>query len=101
MGHKRRFNPNQRPGGRGASPELRGLRRPPTVTQRPTPVVYGKPFILLEDEDKNTFVFQGGAWVPHSASIAECRQTCDVKELPQRVNRMIRYEIRCPVGHTL
>jgi hypothetical protein len=51
----------------------------------------------MEDEQKNTFIYEGGAWVPHSASIAECRQTCQVKELPQKVNRMTRYEIRCPV----
>jgi hypothetical protein len=51
---------------------------------------------VAEDEQKNTFVFQGGSWVPHTASIAECRQTCQVKELPQRLNKLIRYEVRCP-----
>ena len=80
---------------RSSAPESRMLQRPPTV-QRQAPVVYGKPFILLEDAQQNTFIFKGGAWVPHSVSIAECRQTCQVKQLAQRVNQMIRYEVRCP-----
>jgi hypothetical protein len=97
MAQRRRFNPNKRQMARSA-PEARSLRRPPEVTERLPPVVYGKPFIVVEDESKNTFIFKGGDWVPHTASIAECRQTCQVKELPQRVNRMIRYEVRCPQG---
>jgi len=72
------------------------LRQPPTVTERPIPVVYGKPFVVVEDEGKNTFIFQAGNWVPHSESIAECRESCLVKELPQRVNGRVRYEIRRP-----
>jgi hypothetical protein len=32
----------------------------------------------------------------HTASIAKCRQSCQVKELPERVNTMIRYEVRYP-----
>jgi hypothetical protein len=81
---------------RSASSDTRSLRRPPELVQRTAPVVYGKAFIVLEDATKNTFVFKGGAWVAHTASIAECRQSCQVKELPQRVNRMTRYEVRCP-----
>jgi hypothetical protein len=96
MVQKRRFHPARRDG-RSAAPGIRGLREPPAVTERPAPVVYGKPFILLEDQEKNTFIFQAGQWVPHDASIAQCRQTCQVKELPQRVNRMIRYEVRRPL----
>jgi len=95
MAAKRRFHPPKRAGGRFA-PETRSLQRPPAITERQAPIVYGKPFVVLEDEAKNTFVFKAGTWVPHTASIAECRQTCHVKQLPQRVNRMIRYEIRCP-----
>ena len=53
----------------------------------------------MEDGEKNTFIYKAGAWIPHEASIAQCRATCQVKELPQRVNRMIRYEIRCPEGN--
>jgi|SRR4051812_17257686 len=96
MPQKRRFNQNKRPQGRSSSPDTRTLRRPPEVIERPRPVVYGKPFVLVEDSEKNTFVFQGGEWVAYSASIAECRQTCLVKELPQRVNNRIRYEVRIP-----
>jgi hypothetical protein len=95
MPQKRRFHQHKRDM-RSAAPGIRGLREPPTVTGRPATVVYGKSFVLLEDPDKNTFIYKAGQWVPHTVSIAECRQTCQVKELPQRVNRMIRYEIRCP-----
>jgi hypothetical protein len=95
MAPKRRFNQHKRTGGR-FSPETRSLQRPPVTVERQAPIVYGKPFIVLEDREKNTFVFKAGAWVPHSESIADCRKTCQVKELPQRVNQMIRYEIRCP-----
>ena len=79
-----------------SSSDTRTLRRPPELAQRPEPVVYGKPFIVLEDEAKNTFVYKGGTWVAHTASMAECRQSCQVKVLPQKVNKMIRYEVRCP-----
>jgi hypothetical protein len=95
MAQKHRFNQHKR-GGRFVAPETRTLQRPPALAERAAPVVYGKPFVLLEDGDKNTFIFKAGAWVPHSESIAQCRQTCQVKELPQRVNRMVRYEVRCP-----
>ena len=30
-------------------------------------------------------------------SIAQCRQDCLVKELPQKVNGKTRYEVRCPL----
>ena len=95
MGQRRHFNQTKRQLARTAGPE-RGLKRPPAVTERAQPVVYGKPFILLEDGEKNTFIFKGGAWVAHTATIAECRTSCQVKELAQRVNQMIRYEVRCP-----
>ena len=95
MPQKRRFNHNARPSGRPVQAATRSLQRPPPV-ERPVPVVYGKPFILLEDATKNTFIFKAGTWVPHEASIAQCRETCQVKVLPQQVNRMTRYEIRCP-----
>jgi hypothetical protein len=52
----------------------------------------------MEDENKNTFIFQDGAWVASERSIADCRQDCQVKELPQRLNRMVRYEVRCPIA---
>ena len=71
------------------------LQRPPEVEIRPA-VIYGKPFVVLEDKEKNTFIFQAGNWVPHAESIAECRKTCQVKQLPQQLNQMIRYEIRRP-----
>jgi hypothetical protein len=94
MAQKRRFNPHKRHPLRTSV--LSGLQKAPSPGEIAPAVVYGDPFIVLEDEDKNTFIYEGGAWVPYSASIAECRKTCQVRELPQRVNRKIRYEIRCP-----
>jgi hypothetical protein len=93
MAQRRRFTQNKRQAAR-AAPAVRGLYQTPVPVERMTPKVYGKPFIVVEDAAKNTFVYQGGNWVPHTASIAECKQTCLVKELPQRVNGRIRYEVR-------
>jgi hypothetical protein len=61
------------------------------------PIVYGKAVVVLEDDDKNTFFFENGAWIPYGASIAECRRDCLVQALPQKVKLMTRYEIRRPV----
>ncbi len=93
MAQRRKFTQNKRQIAR-AAPENRGLRYPPEIVERQLPKVYGKPFIILEDPQKNTFIYSAGAWVAHSASIAECRQLGQVKELPQRLNQMIRYEVR-------
>jgi hypothetical protein len=99
MGKKKRFH-----GNRPKKHHARGTHAPPPLAAlaapvRKRPVEYGKPFTLLEDEGKATFEFTGGTWVPYSMTIAECRQnSCQVKELPQKVNRMTRYEVRTPVG---
>ena len=79
-------------GNRSAPPPLR-----PLVREYKAPTQYGKPFILLEDSDKNTFEFHGGAWVAYAKTIAQCRLDCQVKALDQMVNRMKRYEVRTPV----
>src|SRR5687767_3567052 len=98
MAQKHRFRNNQgrRPPGPLSAIRGSGLAQPP-VPERRVPVVYGKPFVLVEDEAKNTFIFKGGEWVPYGASIAECRTSCQVKKLNQAVNNRIRYEVRCPV----
>ena len=67
-----------------------------TPVERVAPTVYGKAFIVAEDAAKNTFYFSQGAWVAYPESIAECRRTCLVKELPQKLNNMTRYEVRRP-----
>jgi hypothetical protein len=90
-----RQNNNKRSRGFDPNSPTRSLRRPPDVLERRAPVVYGKPFIVLEDESKKTFVFKAGQWVEFESSIAECKQSCQVKQLPQKVNRMTRYEVRC------
>jgi hypothetical protein len=97
MAQKHRFN-NQRsrrpmPPAQSAAPA-----GPRVIPERKPPVVYGKAFVIMEDEAKRTFEYQKGAWVPYGMSIAECRRDFLVKELPQKVNRMTRYEVRCPVG---
>ncbi len=75
-----------------------------TATVRETPVYerkekveYGKPFIVMEDTDKNTFAYNGSAWVPYSMTMDDCRLQCQVKALPQKVNGKTRYEVRAPL----
>ena len=98
MAQRKRFDNNKR-----QKPHLRAAQTPlrreiPVAAAKAPPIQYGKPFILLEDASKNTFGYQGGAWIPHSMTIAECRQDdCQVTELPQKVNNMTRYEVRCPL----
>lgn len=58
------------------------------------PAVYGPAFVLLEDAQKNTFEYVGGAWQPHARSIAEYRVGSKVAQLAQKVNNMTRYEVR-------
>ena len=72
-------------------------REPIVIPQRSAPKQYGQPFIVLEDAQKKTFVYKSGAWVPHDRSIAEFRADSQVRELPQKVNQMTRYEVRSPV----
>lgn len=67
---------------------------PAAIPQRQPPRVYGPPFILLEDKQKNTFEYVGGSWRPYARSIAECRTDSQVTELSQKVNNMTRYEVR-------
>jgi hypothetical protein len=98
MGNHKRFHGNRRQNSKTRSshapPPLAPLERP---ASKPS-IVYGKPFTLLEDEGKKTFEYQAGSWVPFALSIAECRQqSFRVDQLPQKVNRMTRYEIRRPV----
>ena len=80
------------------APSPRGPQReaPPPYQLKPI-VQYDKPITILEDTMRNTFEFKGGAWVPFNMTIAECRKGCLVKELPQKVNQMVRYEVRCPI----
>ncbi len=80
------------------APQTTTSRTPPATIEKKPPVEYGKPFILLEDRDKVTFIYKGGQWTRHTVSIAECRTDCRVKELPQKINGMTRYEICSPVS---
>jgi hypothetical protein len=70
------------------------------VSARPKIVAkqFGKPFVVMEDDRKQTFVFEGGSWVAYTRSIAECRaDQCRVNQLAQRVNNMTRYEVSDPL----
>ena len=73
--------------------------RPVAVPRVPSPPkVYGKPFIILEDDKKATFEFRNGAWAPYTLTIAQCRSGGEVRELPQKINNMTRYEVRLLVS---
>ena len=97
MGKKNRFH-GQRSQRRAAPPAaargMTALERP----EKPRPVVYGKPFMVLEDPQKKVFVIQGAQLVPHEKSIAAYRQDSQVKELPQKIKGLTRYEICSPIG---
>ena len=96
MAQKNRFNHHKR--ARPAS-DNRGpvVREAPAVYVKAPPVQYGKAFIVMEDREKNTFEYSAGAWVPFSMNMVACRQSCQVKELPQKLNGMTRYEVRLPL----
>lgn len=97
MAQRPRYNPKRQKQAvvRRGAPAV----REPAIPYVPKPPVrYAAPFVLLEDADKNTFEYANGAWVPYAMSIAECKQTYQVKELPQKVNDKTRYEIRVPLG---
>jgi hypothetical protein len=97
MAQKHRFN--NRKNKSMVRPQRAAAPRPVAVPrERKPPVQYAKPFVLLEDSDKNTFEYASGAWVPYALSIAQCREDYLVKELPQKVNGNTRYEVRCPIG---
>jgi hypothetical protein len=81
-----------------AAPSSAPARPPVPTFERKPPVRYGKPFILLEDAQKSTFIYNGGQWIRHTKSIAECRLDCQVTELAQKINDMTRYEICAPLS---
>lgn len=95
--NRRPARPNKRQQASRGNPESRRISATVAPSEPVARVVYGKAFIVAEDAAKNTFCFDGAAWVPFSNSIAECRRTCLVKELPQKLKNMTRYEIRQPV----
>ena len=97
MAQKHRYN-NQRNRRPMRPSHAAAPAAPRLIPEKKVPVVYGKAFIVMEDEAKSTFEYQRGNWVPYGMSIAECRRDCLVKELPQKVNRMTRYEVRRPVS---
>ena len=97
MARNNRFVP-RRQHARRPGPTNSLMVQAPASSERAAPVEYGKPMIVMEDEHKATFVYQDGAWVQHERTITDWRRDCLVKELPQRLNRMVRYEVRCPLA---
>jgi hypothetical protein len=96
MAKKSRPN-NNRPKPRVNNSRPAMVRPPIAAPERKAPVTYGKPYTLLENDQKGTFIYKGGQWRPHTVTIAECKQDCQVKELPQKINGMTRYEIHPPI----
>jgi hypothetical protein len=82
-------NKRQKPRASAPTPVLNR----PAPPEKKVPLVYGKPFVVLEDDHKRTFVYVRGGWVSHTRTIAQCREDSQVKELPQKINGMTRYEI--------
>jgi hypothetical protein len=92
MAQRRPFDHQRRkPSGRGSLPAAHAM---PAPLPRSVPKQYGVAFVLMENERKQTFLYQNGAWVEFDRTIAECRVDCLVKQLSQKVNNMTRYEIR-------
>lgn len=93
MAQRRNFDHKRRKPSGGGNPAP-APRAVPMPLPRSVPKQYGPAFVLMENERKQTFQYQNGAWVAFERSIAECRADCLVKQLSQKVNNMIRYEIR-------
>jgi len=93
MARNRRFQGGQHNKNRARPSHAPTLSAVPAPPEKKRVIVYGKPVVILEDESKNTFEYQGGKWIPYELTIAECRANGQVKELPQKVNRMTRYEV--------
>jgi hypothetical protein len=96
MGQRNRHHNNKQQKPRAATPHA--FRAAPAVLEKKVKVSYGKPFVVLEDGQKGTFIYNDGQWVAHSKSIAECRVDCQVKELAQKINGMTRYEVCSPLS---
>lgn len=95
MAQKHRFRHENKRNRQVSAPSNSNRPAPPVYVPPPV-VVYGQPKIILEDAQRQTFEFKGGAWTPFGLTIAECRRDGIVKVLPQKINGMTRYEVRCP-----
>jgi hypothetical protein len=90
---------------RGGRQQVRPIRSSPSerpaieIPQPKQPVSYGQPFIVLEDAQKTTFEYRRGGWIPFEMTISQCRSEGHVKELPQKINNMTRYEVRLPLSN--
>jgi len=82
----------------GAAARLSPFERQAQETGEVKPrTTYGPAFIVMEDGQKNTFIYDASKWVPHAMSMAEVRVTCQVKELP-KIKDKARYEVREPLA---
>ena len=97
MGQRNNHN-RQPPKRRGAASAPSHLKAAPATIPRPKAIEYGKPFVVLEDGRKNVFVIQDGKLVSHATSIADYRRNSRVKEMPQKIKGLTRYEICLPIN---
>jgi hypothetical protein len=95
---QRRHHNAKRQKPRAGAPHPAAVRQPVAAAEKKPPITYGKPFVLLEDDQKDTFIYSAGQWVRHAKTIAECRRDCQVKELAQKINGMTRYEVCSPLS---
>jgi hypothetical protein len=95
MAHQNRFKKHRKQASRSNRPRV---IEKTVIPERKPPTTYGKPFIVLEDAQKQAFKYGNGAWLPYELSIAQCRVEGEVKVLPQQINNMTRYEVRLPVS---
>ncbi len=97
MAHQNRFNHNRK---RPSRPARSAVADAPAfeIPAKKPPVALGKAFVILEDESKVTFEYRSGAWVPFGRTIAQLREEGEAKELPQKINKMTRYEVRLPLS---
>lgn len=96
MAHQNRFSQNRK---RPVRPTRSTVEERPAfeIPAKKPPMALGKAFVILEDESKVTFEYRSGAWVPYTMTIAQCREEGEVKQLPQKINKMTRYEVRLPL----
>lgn len=94
----RNHHSSKRHKNRTHAPAPASVRVAPAPVEKKPPVVYGKPFVLMENDQRATFIYSGGQWVPYDKTIAQCREDSQVQELAQKINGMTRYEVRSPLG---
>jgi hypothetical protein len=95
MAQRNRYHGAKRQKPRAAAPPP--ARAVAAAVEKPRPVVYGKPFLVLEDAKKAVFVIKDAQLVAHEKTIAAYRRDSRVQEMPQKIKGLTRYEICSPL----